>query len=148
MAGDTAQIREVTGPDVAVVGWIPRRWSLPGLRRPRPPEVRALAVGEWVGLKALHLALSNRRPPENLGDRPGFLQFLATKEFRGAMTLERVRLRSDASGKALEILFEEDEHVGYTPYPSYGGRARLAADGGSSATVAAGSATASRRPPR
>jgi hypothetical protein len=121
MVGDAGQIQEVAGPDVAVVGWIPRRWILPGLRRPRPARIRALTFRKRFALKALHLGLSNHRPPANLVDRLGFLRLLATKEFRGAMTLEQVRLQSDANGKALAILFDEDEHVGYTPYLFYGG---------------------------
>jgi hypothetical protein len=125
MAGSAGQIREVAGPDVAVVGWIPRRWRLPVLGLPRPLWARALTFREWFALKGLHLALSNRRPPANLVDRPGFLQFLLTKEFRGSITLEKVRLQSDADGKALTVLFEEDEHVGYTPYPFYGGPAAI-----------------------
>ncbi len=121
MAGGVRQSREVTGPDVAVVGWIPRRWILPRLKRPRPAEGRDLTFRERFALTAIHFSLGNSRPPANLIDRLGFLQFLATKEFRGAMTLEKVRLQSDTDGTALALLFEEDEHVGYTPYPFYGG---------------------------
>jgi hypothetical protein len=72
-------------------------------------------------LRGLHVALSNRQPPTDLANRQDFVQFLARKQFRGAMTLEKVRLQFDTSGKAQAILFEEDEHVGYTPYPFYGG---------------------------
>jgi hypothetical protein len=107
----------VAGPDVAIVGWIPRL----------PPDLTQLPAGYqgWANQACFAplrryamqelFGSGNPDPPQPIGGYAGLLQYVATKEFRMALSLTNVRVEWANGNWPVTIAYALQVFPGYTP---------------------------------
>ena len=120
--GSSEATHYIEGPSVASIGWIPRLSSLlQYLRRPRNAyNAHASFKMRTLGFPALFW--TGNPAPGELADEKEFCSFLAKKEFRGALALDRVKLYCNIYDEPVKISFSTAGEVGFTPIrgPGFG----------------------------
>jgi hypothetical protein len=98
----------VHGPAFAAIGWIPHRYLPPRGFQSLNPRLMFLASSMFL--------TGNSRPQASFVSGEQLSTFLESKEFRGALALERVELDSDGF-RPIQLRFAGLKSVGYTPLP-------------------------------
>jgi hypothetical protein len=106
--GDEGYVIE--GPDVAIVGWIPYAFDLDDMTENAFTRHRHRHAFGWL------FDSGNPTPPDHFDGHQGFLEFLKSKQFRGACCLRDIKLRCDEAGVPRSVSYRREEYVGYTPY--------------------------------
>jgi hypothetical protein len=119
----TAATKSITGPAVACVGWIPFYFDVSEL--PECDLLHHKMAEPVLGFQSAASILlfsgnfcesgSGSDSPARFGGPAQFIDFLESKEFRGALALDDVELIVNKAGTPLRVSFKSLRRPGYTP---------------------------------
>ena len=104
----------VTGPDVAIVGWVPRI----------EPTVSSLPTGyqqcPWPWSLALLALFASGNPDPSIQSDTDFQNLLSSQEFRVAVALRNITAEWSGSSDEGSMYFDPlDITIGYTPLGAF-----------------------------
>lgn len=110
-AKDSNDKKYIGGPDVTSAGFIPYYKTIEHV----PPNNYTRHQFASPPFDLLFDSGNTPAPKPRFAGMDDFLRFVASKNFRGVMTLRDVKLYCDENGKPRELKVKHYEEIGYTP---------------------------------